>query len=572
MQHGDGKYLCDGSIGIQGYISNLFEGLTSELSWAKMTADNAQLDPAAEYIIQKIASKMKHSGHEISALDNSDGIPAGYTYLLQFIFHDLTRSRIFSSAHFDGYGLGNASLASNLNSPQLDLDTLYGGGIEVSPHLYERHKDGNAARYRFRMGKLGPAKIGLGVLPSNSRTCPYDVARIRDTVVDAAGKIPTGGGIDPVIGDLRNDTHVLLSQLLVLFMHMHNKVADALAETGEKPENIFRMTRRFIVRSYRHIIINDVMRKLIDGQTHVRFFGRDQIVEDGTSEMIRHSAEFIFAVARIGHGMVRNQYPVNSLFLTDQGIIEDGFLDTILTFSSFNKRLSSSRPALSHKLPVPENWIVDWRLFFKIDETDPVYAQRISPLLAPRLMSARFDNFAAGDALQKSLPYLDMERCIRFKLPTGQQIASKMGVHALSPCEMRAMKIPFGGVNDKTQLDRVLDGVPEFRRETPLSYYVLQEAALLGNNGTHLGPVGSEITARTILNALICTPDTHTMGIYDTREFDTAQSERSINTMKKFIDLMSMDSRNLAELVKASTQEQGQLPSIRLKRGQEFAE
>lgn len=572
MAHGNSSYLCNMTDMTLNQISPMFQGLVSNLSWAQMTEDNTKPDSATENYLQTIASRMKHSGHQMSVMDDPDGIPAGYTYLLQFIFHDLTRSRIFNSAPSHNHGLDNTASASNLNSPQLDLDTLYGGGIEVTPSLYERHRKGTAARYRFRMGKLGPAKASLGNLAHASNTCPYDLARIRDTVDDAAGNSPSGGGIDPIISDWRNDTHLLLSQLLVLFMHVHNKVADAIADSGEKPENIFHLTRQFIVRSYRYIIINDVMRRIIDGHVHERFFGRNQIMEDCPTETISHSAEFIFAVSRIGHGMVRNQYPVNSLFLNDKGIIAAGFIDNILTFSSFNRMLSSKNPALSQKLPVPENWIVDWKLFFKLDQTKPAYAQRISPLLAPRLMSARFDNFAASEAVQKSIPYLDMERCIRFRLPTGQQIAAKLGVDILSSSDLRAVNIPFGGDEDKRQLDLALDSVPNFRDETPLSYYVLHEAALAGNNGVHLGPVGSEIIARSISDALKCSTETHNIGVFDASEFETAQSERAINTMKKFIDLLSMDSGKLAGLVRASADGEDKMRSIRRKRGQEFAE
>jgi hypothetical protein len=51
-------------------------------------------------------------------------------------------------------------------------------------------------------------------------------------------------------------------------------------------------------------------------------------------------------------------------------------------------------------------------------------------------------------------------------------------------------------------LERALRQHPEFLQDTPLSYYVLQEAAVLGDNGAHLGPLGSYIVAMSALLAL----------------------------------------------------------------------
>ena len=56
-------------------------------------------------------------------------VPAGYTYFGQFIDHDLTfdTTSSFSDASID---------ASNLRSPRLDLDCVYGAGPDDQPYLY----------------------------------------------------------------------------------------------------------------------------------------------------------------------------------------------------------------------------------------------------------------------------------------------------------------------------------------------------------------------------------------------------------------------------------------------------
>ena len=60
-------------------------------------------------------------------------LPAGYTYLSQFIDHDLT---------LDITPLGSAHACveriPNFRSPFLDLDQLYGGGPSISPFLISK--------------------------------------------------------------------------------------------------------------------------------------------------------------------------------------------------------------------------------------------------------------------------------------------------------------------------------------------------------------------------------------------------------------------------------------------------
>src|SRR6266566_3953514 len=79
--------------------------------------------------------------------DENPTIEAGYTYLGQFIDHDIT---------FDPVSTLQARNApdalSDFRTPRLDLDSLYGRGNADQPYLYERHDPidaaaGNASRF-----------------------------------------------------------------------------------------------------------------------------------------------------------------------------------------------------------------------------------------------------------------------------------------------------------------------------------------------------------------------------------------------------------------------------------------
>ncbi len=83
-----------------------------------------------ERALSDLALKMKEDDSESGAGD----ILAGYTYLGQFIDHDLT----LDITPLD-QARKNPLQITNFRTPFLDLDQLYGGGPTISPHLYRKH-------------------------------------------------------------------------------------------------------------------------------------------------------------------------------------------------------------------------------------------------------------------------------------------------------------------------------------------------------------------------------------------------------------------------------------------------
>ena len=77
---------------------------------------------------RKIATAMTRTG------DTSDGdIPAGFTYLGQFVDHDLTFDK---SRLREDVTVPVADLIQG-RSPSLDLDSLYGLGPDMTPEFYK---------------------------------------------------------------------------------------------------------------------------------------------------------------------------------------------------------------------------------------------------------------------------------------------------------------------------------------------------------------------------------------------------------------------------------------------------
>jgi hypothetical protein len=96
----------------------------------------------------------------------------------------------------------------------------------------------------------------------------------------------------------------------------------------------------------------------------------------------------------------------------------------------------------------------------------------------------------------KRLAVRNLLRGYRLAIPTGQAIATALGIKVLTRDEL--LSPPVGSDAPNPVADALLDG--GFVDRTPLWFYVLKEAELGG--GERLGPVGSRIVCETILGQL----------------------------------------------------------------------
>ena len=133
-------------------------------------------------------------------------VPAGFTYLGQFIDHDLTFDR---TKVMLGQNVSPAELLQG-RSPSLDLDSLYGAGPQ------------NAGSAKFytddRHLKTGKTDA-VGDDPRDGRLRP---APGRHRVVTARRKRKA------LIPDFRNDENLAVAQTHAAFIRFHNRVVDSL--------------------------------------------------------------------------------------------------------------------------------------------------------------------------------------------------------------------------------------------------------------------------------------------------------------------------------------------------------
>jgi Animal haem peroxidase len=354
---------------------------------------------------------------------------AGWPLFGQFIAHDITADRSPLTGHAED------SDAVSFRSPRANLECLYGGGQTGSPFLYRRDD---------------PAQLLLG---RNDRGVEADVPRNAEGVA--------------LIGDPRNDVHILVSQLHVAMIRVHNRLVEGARERGVAGAELFETARRETIWHYQWVIVNDYLPRLVGAELvesildHLPRFYRP----DGVP---RIPLEFADAAFRYGHSQVRDSFRLNP--------------------RSTALRLF---PDLVGFRPVPAELAVDWSMFFDVEGAPP--AQR-AKLIDGRLARSLIELPAAitGDVpvdAYHSLAGRDLARGTVYGLPSGEAVAEAMGEAPVTDDPLGLRAAGWSG-------------------ETPLWLYFLAESADRGR-GEQLGPSGGRIVAEVLIGILEADPGSY---------------------------------------------------------------
>src|SRR5262245_17108111 len=408
--------------------------------------------PAAETspeAINHLVGVMKERGEK-----SAQGIiPAGFTYLGQFVDHDITFD---ASTALEQRVEPNALV--NFRTPRLDLDSLYGSGPQVHPYLYDWCNEPKGTKLL----------VGRNTDPDFA---PEDLPRNQQ------GRA--------LVGDRRNDENLIICQLHLLFIRFHNAVIDHLTRTGlpetrEATEDLLDRAQRTVRWHYQWLVLHDFLPR-IRNQDQAKEVLPSDAAPRGHRKYFKWKrepfipVEFSGAAYRFGHSMVRNRY--------DTGPDPDEFGKPIF-------------PTLDGRRWLPADSVISWKRFFEIAEPEIVQkSQTIDTAIVEPLCEHMPDDGAP-------LPFLNLKRGWRLKLPSGQAVARKMGLDPLNEAEL-----DLGKCDD----DKVLK---ELVRSTPLWYYILAEAAKPPCSGERLGPVGSRIVAEVLL------------GLIDGDQFSYLNSEK----------------------------------------------
>jgi hypothetical protein len=323
---------------------------------------------------------------------------AGWPVFGQFVAHDITADRSPLTHH--------AELAEvrNAHSPRANLEPVYGDGPAGMPFLYDRDD---------------PAKLLVG---RNDAGQPADLPRNPQGVA--------------LIADPRNDVHLLMSQLHVAMLHVHNGLVDRLRGDGVAEAELFAEARQAATWHYQWVLLEDFLPRVVgEGLAAELLAGGARSYRPDPGEAWI-PLEFADAAYRFGHSQIRDRYQVN--------------------------RDAEPVPLLPDLLgfrPVPAVLTVDWSFLFDLPGRPP--AQR----------AKRIDGRLAGSLIQ-------LPRAI-----TGVDGGEDYGSLAVRDLQ-RGQGVGLGAVG--------------WWQETPLWFYLLKEAEHRGG-GEHLGPVGGRLVGEVLV-------------------------------------------------------------------------
>ena len=284
-------------------------------------------------------------------------LPSGYTYLLQFVAHDMVATRLpfWAATNLD-------QDTANDRDHRLGLDTLYGDGPHAMRMIYAPDGPGDHRRSKLNVGRSGPVPTGNG-----GAICPFrDIARLK--LSNTAADLP--GMTEPLIADPRNDDHAVISQLTMVFSHLHNIFIDlqgestpdaATADFVRDAAKRFARAREATTLVYRHVIRDDLLKRLLHPSVLALYStGRPPFLDAlAGARGAGVPLEFSHGAFRFGHAMVKDSYHVNAGSPAFGQFMKD----------ALNQFSSASNTRMG---PLPASWVVQWSNFFNIPGvTDP---------------------------------------------------------------------------------------------------------------------------------------------------------------------------------------------------------
>ena len=333
----------------------------------QFTIDGVPFDPKSSQQRDR-AAKLTTMLSEIMKVEPSPGfnrdIPSGYTYFLQLIAHDLVESSLFLSRNQDSViGL------SNVRTKPLRLETIFGGGPIECPHAY----DVNDCGFRDRL-RLGQVRADDQTYSTNTGDF-RDIARARATDLLTESSYP-----EALIGDARNDSHAIVSQVVVMFHHLQRQVLAKINANGSIPPTgsaIVDAQRNFVATQsacaliFRSIIRNDILPKILHPAVRAVYESSTAAIVDPplglNSGLWLVPLEFSFGFFRFGHSMIRSKYAFNSK--ADEPYGRLGITDI----------LAHNSEQSPHQMPFEDKWTIDWQKFFGNDATKTNFSEMIGP-------------------------------------------------------------------------------------------------------------------------------------------------------------------------------------------------
>jgi hypothetical protein len=475
--------------------------------------------------------------------------PAGYTFLGQFIDHDVTRTQSALSAMntLSSRAQGDAGLraklaaagvsldqlkqaianaaaptsALSLNTGKLDLDAVYGVSsftalTGISAPWFEQNNGAYTGRFAMRHVRA-PASLGA----------PIDGFDYQRTF-EGAAEVP----------DPRNSEHKLISQIQNLFELAHNTCMDHVLGAAPAPNQeqigaAFDACHKKVVWTYETIVATDflprfsaeeTLDRVAPGALHAYQRGAEPnsvLPDPDRIKTFLYSCkpgqvpiphEFAVAAFRLGHTLVRDSYVLHDPVFDASGNLLTGQPRAI-----FAPAGEPETTGLVGDNPLQPGDVVDWSHFYDVyggayESAQP--GRAVDTLISDRLFNLPLAALPPGPdvngkdtSTERNLPRRNLMRASE---PTGL-ITGSVGLATGEAVEAYAqLRIP--GLHDATKevrkvlADRLQGagfGPNQLAHHTPLWLFILAEAEST-QASQRLGELGSHIIDEFLLGSLHC--------------------------------------------------------------------
>jgi heme peroxidase len=481
--------------------------------------------------------------------------PAGYTFLGQFIDHDVTRTqtallalgRLNLAAQSDAtvrsrlaaagittdqlrQAIANAAVpgsALSVNTGKLDLDSVYGVGsfaalTGINAPWFERLPNG-AYSGRFAQRHVqAPATIGP----------PIDGFDYQRTATGEA-EVP----------DPRNSEHKILSQIQNLFELAHNDCIDnTLDHIGTPTQKdigaAFYACRNKVIWTYETIVATDFLPRFSADATlqrvapnalraYVRGTAPTSVLPSpegirtslysckpgiGDDARIQIPHEFAVAAFRLGHSLVRDDYVLHDLVRDKNGNILTGQPRPI--FAVGKEPVTSG---LVGDNPVVPGDVIDWSYFFDTrgstaDETAQA-GRPVDALISDRLFVLPVAAIPPGpdangkdSSTERNLPRRNLMRASEETSQITGSVALGTGEEVEAYAQQRIPDLHDATAEVQQLLAKRLKSAgfdPASLWQTPLWLFILAEAETT-QASRRLGELGSHIIDEFLLGSLRC--------------------------------------------------------------------
>lgn len=394
-------------------------------------------------------------------------IPAVFTFVGQFIDHDLTMNAVDLTIDQSG-----AVIVDNA-SPVIDLDSMYGPRAVLDNVVSgPPGPDGKAWDIFESDGtfKLSPVEGG-----------GFDLPRFQNGALESA-----------YIVDARNDENQLILQIHILLMRVHNKLVRQLGGHHESRADKIAAARKELVLNWQSVILHDYMPKIIPPET-LAFILREikkpdygELKHKPYRDLVNHRnivrMPHEFAIGfRFGHSQLRPEYQLNSG-------------PAVLLFN--NREVGLADDLRGSRKLAPEH-VIDWDVFYPLKPDDIHQSLLIDGRVTPPVFDLPETAIPDDIKYVGNLPQRNLIRSRMIGVVSGEELAEFFEVPKMAQSSIvDQAKYP--------QAHSLFTQDGPFK--TPLWYYILKEAETT-SGGHMLGPLGSRLVGEVLAGAIYYSDD-----------------------------------------------------------------